>query len=205
MNKLPDKYKTIGKPAEGLYKAKGSKFIAYAYPILSVEAIKPILEILKTEHKKARHFCYAYKLGFDDNLYRANDDGEPSGSAGKPIFGKIRSYELTNVFIVVVRYFGGTLLGVPGLIKAYGTAAEEAIKLANIEERIVKLQLKVKFSYNEMNKVMTFLKKINAVITHKIFESICEINFTVPIENSEAILLQFDKMDHVKTENLGWI
>ncbi|MET1055429.1 MAG: YigZ family protein, partial [Pedobacter sp.] len=132
-----DTYKTIESRAEGLFKDKGSKFIAFAYPILSESEVKPILLGLRAEHTKANHFCYAYRLSPDRNVYRVNDDGEPSGTAGRPILNTLLSADVTNILIVVVRYFGGTLLGVPGLINAYKSAAAEALGLAEIIEKTV--------------------------------------------------------------------
>lgn len=132
MTEFVDEYLTISKPSEGLFKDRGSKFLAFAYPVSSEDEIKEIQEHLRSEYHDARHHCYAYMLGKDKNVFRANDDGEPSSTAGKPILGQIKSYDLTNILIVVIRYFGGTKLGVSGLINAYKTAAEEALKNAKI-------------------------------------------------------------------------
>ena len=134
---MEDTYKTIEKPSEGLFKDKGSKFISFAFPVDNEEEIKEIVQSIKKEHHSARHHCYAWRLGADQLLFRANDDGEPSSTAGKPILGQIQSFDLTNILIVVVRYFGGTLLGVSGLINAYRNAALDAINQAEIVEKLV--------------------------------------------------------------------
>src|SRR6056297_2588024 len=151
-------YKTIKSKGEGLFKDKGSKFIALAIPVETEEEVKSALEEVRNAYHDARHHCYAYRLGPLMDIYRANDDGEPSSSAGKPILGQIRSYELTNILIVVIRYFGGIKLGVGGLIQAYKTAAEEAIRNAKIIEKKLHDIYRVSFEYSEINEVMRILK-----------------------------------------------
>ncbi len=159
-----DYYNTVVQPAEGIYKEKGSKFIAYLYPIESDdEAIRYVADLKKQFHD-ARHHCYAYQLGINGDKYRENDDGEPSGTAGKPIRGQIRSTGLTNVLIVVVRYFGGTKLGVPGLIHAYKTAALDAINNSTIVEKLVEKELEFSFDFSLMNDVMRIIKDRGAQI-----------------------------------------
>lgn len=155
---MEDTYKTISTPSEGLFKDKGSKFIAYAYPVTSEDQIKEIVQSIKKEHYSARHHCYAWRLGHEKLLFRANDDGEPSSTAGKPILGQIQSFDLTNILIVVVRYFGGTLLGVSGLINAYRNAAFDAINQAEIVEKLVEKDLLIEFDYGVMNDVMKLFK-----------------------------------------------
>ncbi len=155
---MEDTFKTISTPSEGLFKDKGSKFIAYAYPVTSEDQIKEIVQSIKKEHYSARHHCYAWRLGHEKLLFRANDDGEPSSTAGKPILGQIQSFDLTNILIVVVRYFGGTLLGVSGLINAYRNAALEAINQAEIVEKLVEKDLLIEFDYGAMNDVMKLFK-----------------------------------------------
>ena len=155
---MEDTYKTISTPSEGLFKDKGSKFIAYAYPVTSEDQIKEIVQSIKKEHYSARHHCYAWRLGHEKLLFRANDDGEPSSTAGKPILGQIQSFDLTNILIVVVRYFGGTLLGVSGLINAYRNAALDAINQAEIVEKLVEKDLLIEFDYGVMNDVMKLFK-----------------------------------------------
>lgn len=155
---MEDTFKTISTPSEGLFKDKGSKFIAYAYPVTSEDQIKEIVQSIKKEHYSARHHCYAWRLGHEKLLFRANDDGEPSSTAGKPILGQIQSFDLTNILIVVVRYFGGTLLGVSGLINAYRNAAFDAINQAEIVEKLVEKDLLIEFDYGVMNDVMKLFK-----------------------------------------------
>jgi uncharacterized YigZ family protein len=155
---MEDTYKTISNTSGGLFKDKGSKFIAYAYPVTSEDQIKEIVQTIKKEHYSARHHCYAWRLGHEKLLFRANDDGEPSSTAGKPILGQIQSFGLTNILIVVVRYFGGTLLGVSGLINAYRNAALDAINQSEIVEKLVEKQLLIEFDYGVMNDIMKFFK-----------------------------------------------
>ncbi|MDP5120083.1 MAG: YigZ family protein, partial [Spirosomaceae bacterium] len=158
MPEINDAYKTISKPTEGEFRDRGSKFIAYAFEVKDEEEIKERLEEVKSIHPKARHYCYAYQLGLDDDRYRANDDGEPNGSAGLPILNTIKSFEITDALIVVVRYFGGTLLGVSGLINAYKSAAIEALSTAKIIEKTVNKLIHIRFEYPQMNDIMQFVK-----------------------------------------------
>jgi uncharacterized YigZ family protein len=157
---LKDTYNTIAFPSEEvLLKEKNSKFFGYAYPILSEEEIKPIIERLKKTHPNAGHFCYAYQIGAEKTSYRANDDGEPSNSAGMPIYGQIQSFELTNVLVVVVRQFGGVKLGVGGLISAYKTAAQMTLEVCEIIEKTIDIHFLITFDYKNMNKVMRIIKE----------------------------------------------
>jgi uncharacterized YigZ family protein len=157
---LKDTYNTIAFPSEEvLLKEKNSKFFGYAYPMLSEEEIKPIIERLKKLHPNAGHFCYAYQIGAEKTSYRANDDGEPSNSAGMPIYGQIQSFELTNVLLVVVRQFGGVKLGVGGLISAYKTAAQMALEVCKIIEKTIDIHFIITFDYKNMNKVMRVIKE----------------------------------------------
>ena len=158
---MQDQYQTIAASSYGEFKDKGSKFHAYAFPVETEEDIVKYLQEVKKEHFKARHHCYAYRLGMDKNNFRANDDGEPSSTAGKPILGQIDSFGLTNVFIVVVRYFGGTKLGVSGLINAYKTGAAEALKAAEIVQKTVQDVYQIAFEYAVMGDVMNAIKKLN--------------------------------------------
>lgn len=184
-----DEYLTISKPAEGLFKAKGSKFIAYAFPVLTENDIKKALETVRSIHPKARHHCYAWKLGLDENKYRANDDGEPSGSAGRPIYGQIRSKKLTNVIVVVVRYFGGTLLGVPGLIEAYKKSTFDALDSVEIVKKEIKALFEIKFTYQQMNAVMSAVKKGNLKVINKSFTETC----VLVIEMRQNAVVDFEK------------
>lgn len=180
-----DTYRTLVSPAEDMYKVKGSKHFAFAYPVYSQEEIKEKLEFLRVEHFAARHHCYAYRLGLDKKVFRANDDGEPSNTAGKPILGQIQSFDLTNVLIVVIRYFGGTKLGVGGLIDAYKTASKMAIEQAEIIEKQVKNQYKISFKYEYMNHIMRYLKDHNLPQTNQQFELECSLETEVRLNDSE--------------------
>ncbi|WP_026463972.1 IMPACT family protein [Adhaeribacter aquaticus] len=170
-----DTYLTIAAPSQGLYKEKGSKFISFAYPIQSEEEIKNILGQLKKEYYDARHHCFAFMLGTNATRYRANDDGEPNHSAGDPILGQIRSAGITNVLVVVVRYFGGIKLGVSGLIYAYRTAAADALANAEIIEKIEMDTLTVSFDYEQMNTVMSVIKDLKLEVLTQDFELNCRL------------------------------
>jgi uncharacterized YigZ family protein len=174
-----DIYKTIKDLAIGEFKDKGSKFHAYAYPIEEEEEVKANLEDLKKEHPKSRHLCYAYRIGIDGNRFRANDDGEPSGTAGRPILGQIDSFELTNVLIVVVRYFGGTKLGVPGLINAYKTAATSALEQVEIVEKTINRFYELVFDYAIMSDVMSALKKNDIQVLNQDFQEQPKITISI--------------------------
>ena len=167
---MKDEYKTISSPSIGEFKDRGSKFIAYAYHCTTTDQIDEALSKIKKEHPKSRHYCYAYRLGTDKNNFRANDDGEPSGTAGRPILGQIDSYELTNVFCVVVRYFGGTLLGTSGLINAYRTSSQIALQNANIITKIIEQHFKLAFDYGLMSDLMNAVKKLDLNIIEQSFE-----------------------------------
>ncbi len=173
---MKDKFLTLGKESTGMYKEKGSKFLSFAYPISAEENIKPILAGLRKKYYDARHHCYAYLLGNDQKVFKANDDGEPNHSAGDPILGQIRSHGLTNVLIVVVRYFGGTKLGVGGLIKAYKKAAGEAIDNNEVIEGVLTSEISFTFDYNHTNEVMRIIAMYDMEIINQSFQSICEIS-----------------------------
>ncbi len=180
-----DIYKTIKNPsAEVIFKDRSSKFLGYAFPISSEKEVSPIITILKEKHHKARHWCYAWRLGVDNNLFRANDDGEPNNSAGQPIYGQILSYELTNVLIVVVRYFGGTKLGVGGLINAYKSAAKLALDTSDIIERTIDEHFALNFDYVDMNKVMRLVKEKNINLLKQEMQMDC--NFEISVRKKEA-------------------
>jgi uncharacterized YigZ family protein len=173
-------YYTIEKPSQAEYKDRGSRFIAYAFPVQTVEEFKKGLKTLREEHPKAAHHCSAYRLGTEGTAFRASDDGEPSGSAGKPILGQIDSKKLTNTAVVVVRYFGGTLLGVPGLINAYKTAASLALQLTPINEKPVLVSYELQFEYNLMNEVMLFVKRYHCVVLENEMQLFCRMVVGVP-------------------------
>lgn len=198
-----DTYKTIVRPAEGLFKDKGSKFIAFAYPILSEADVKPVLSSLRTEHTKANHFCYAYRLTPDRNVYRVNDDGEPSGTAGRPILNTLLSADITNIVIVVVRYFGGTLLGVPGLINAYKSAAAEALNVSEVVERTVNDRYELKFDYLVMNDVMRLIKEEQLDIIEQLFDNHCSISFEVRKSQLNKVLQRIEKQSGIEVKYLG--
>lgn len=180
-----DTYKTIKSPAEGLFKDRGSKFFAYAYPIEHENEVKALVDNLKKEHFKAVHHCFAYRLGLDKSHFRVNDDGEPSGTAGKPILNTLLSQEITNILVVVVRYFGGTLLGVPGLINAYKSATSEALALADIIEKTINDVYSISFDFVQMNDVMKVIKEFNLKIRNQTYDNQCtmELEFRKKITN----------------------
>lgn len=195
-----DTYLTISSLSEALYKDKGSKFYAFAYPVQTVEQIKEILAEKRKEYYDARHVCYAYMLGYERTVFRANDDGEPSGTAGRPILGQINSSNLTDILIIVVRYFGGTLLGTSGLIQAYKTSAAEAIAAATIEERIVEKTFVSKFGYQDLNAVMRIMKDFDLAIVNQIQEMDCTLYFRIRLSDIERVKDRFDKLDFVSFE-----
>lgn len=186
-----DTYKTLGKKSEGLFKDKGSKFIAHAIPCQSEEEIKTELEALKKQYYDARHHCYAYILGNHKEEYRANDDGEPSGTAGKPIHGQLLSHDLTNSLIVVIRYFGGIKLGVRGLINAYKFAALDAIQNNHIITKIVNDEYDVTFEYADMNDVMRIIKEESLNIVTQDFQMTCSLRFSVRQKFSDKVEKRF--------------
>ena len=182
---MTDTYKTITKASEAsLYKEKGSKFIGYAIPVLNENDIQIEIERIKKEHHKARHWCFAWQLGTKQISFRVNDDGEPSNSAGQPIYGQILSKEVTNVLIVVVRYFGGVKLGVGGLVRAYKTAAQLALDSSHIITKTIDNHYELLFEYKDMNKLQRIIKKYNVSITHQELELACK--YFIKIRQSEA-------------------
>lgn len=174
------KYRTIATATTGDFRDRGSKFLAYAYPVSGTGEVKERVQALKKDHPKAVHHCYAYRLGTDGNSYRANDDGEPSGSAGKPILGQIDSQELTNVLVVVVRYFGGTLLGVPGLINAYKTATAAALQAAPVTEKWCEDRYTLTFDYPVMGEVLYLLKQAEATLYRQDLQLFCVVTAGIP-------------------------
>jgi uncharacterized YigZ family protein len=189
-----DIYKTIKSPSEGIFRDRGSRFLAYAYPVSDQEEIKPILDRLRKVHHDARHHCFAYMLGSERNIFRLNDDGEPSGTGGRPIIGQINSYGLTNIIIVVVRYFGGTLLGVSGLINAYKSAAESAIRNSEVIECTLKQYYSIRYPYISMNDVMKILKEEDISQSDQIFDSVCTIRISFRTLASEKILQRLSRI-----------
>ena len=200
-----DTYKTITKPSEEvLFKDKNSKFFGYAYAINHEDDVKKHIETLKKTHHSARHWCYAYQLGTQDNriLYRANDDGEPSNSAGMPIYGQIQSFEVTNILIVIVRYFGGVKLGVSGLINAYKTAAKMALEASGIVEKTINVDYCISFEYKNMNKVMRIIKEKNLKVINQVLELDCKIYITVRKKEANSIFEIFNALFEIEIKKL---
>ena len=194
-----DTYKTIATASEEvLYKEKNSKFFGYAFPVTTEEEIKEILERLRKEHFSARHWCYAYQIGTEKIQYRANDDGEPNNSAGMPIYGQIQSFEVTNVLVVVVRYFGGVKLGVGGLISAYKIAAQMALENSEIVERTIDKHFIISFGYANMNKVMRIIKEKNLQIISQKMEMDCEIEISIRKKNVQNLLDTSENLYEIK-------
>lgn len=186
---LIDSYYTLTAPTTGEYKEKGSKFLAYAYPFEDESDLDAIMIELKTIHPKARHYCYGYKIGIDNNRHRANDDGEPSGTAGKPIYGQILSFGLTNVAIIVIRYFGGTKLGASGLIHAYKEATKEALEQATKVEKFISNQYQLTFGYDHMGHIMNAIKELDIHIVDKSFEAACNVSIALRLSQESDLLL----------------
>ncbi len=195
---MKDSYLTISAAAEAIYKIKSSKFLCYAYPISSEEEIAPLLEALRKKYYDATHHCYAWRLGFDRS--RANDDGEPSSTAGKPILGQLLSREVTNSLIVVVRYFGGTKLGVSGLIEAYRDSAAAVLDEAEIIEQTVDVRLKLAFSYISMNGVMKVIKEMQPNIEEQEFDNLCTMTLTIRSSKSEELIGRLESVDGATVE-----
>jgi len=194
----PHFFSTIEIPAIAEFKDRGSKFLAYSYPVDSVDTCKKIIAGLKKEHPKAVHFCVAYRIGVEGNIFRASDDGEPAGSAGRPILGQIDSKELTNIMVVVVRYFGGTLLGVPGLINAYKTATTLALQLAPIVQKPIELKYELNFDYHQMNEVMMILKQYNCSVTEQEAQLFVQLKIGIPKSRIDEVLNKFNDLREVK-------
>lgn len=193
-------YKTITNTSEGIYKEKGSKFIAYAYPVNTLEEIKSIIDELKKKYYDARHICYAYALGANGAIFRANDDGEPSGTAGKPIHGVLLSNNITYTLIAVIRYFGGVKLGTSGLIHAYREAAADAILNNEIIEKTVDIFFQISFEYPLLNEVMRIMKEEDCIMLKQNFEMTCEISFKISKANAEKVAQRLEKISGLVLE-----
>lgn len=187
---MEDAYKTIAAPSTGEFRDRGSKFLAYAYPVFEEAAINEHLAELKKVHPKARHHCYAWRLGTDGLQFRANDDGEPSGTAGRPILGQIDSFELTNIFVVVVRYFGGTKLGTSGLINAYKLSTADALENAEIEERLLEAVYTLEFEYSLMSDVMNAVKHFDIEIIEQEFTDKGRLQIAIRLSETEEKLMR---------------
>lgn len=191
-------YRTLTAPSEGLYKEKGSKFLAFAYPVADESQIQSHIESLKSQYYDARHHCYAYALGEKRQKFRYNDDGEPSGTAGKPIYGQILAYDLTYVLIVVVRYFGGTLLGTGGLVQAYKTAAANALQNAQIVEHLIGRTFRLRFDYTLLDRVKYLLKNSGVEITGQIFDVSCQLECKAGIQSYDNVIQQLKQWGKVE-------
>lgn len=190
-----DTYNSLAAPSEEtLFKEKNSKFFGYAFPVTTEEEVKSILESLRKQHHSARHWCYAFQLGTEQLYYRANDDGEPNNSAGMPIYGQIQSFDVTNVLVVVVRYFGGVKLGVGGLISAYKTSAQMALEASQIVERTIDVHYHIKFGYQNMNKVMRVIKEKNLDIVSQKMEMDCEMVISTRKKNAPSVEEAFSQL-----------
>lgn len=200
-----DTYFTIEEKVEGIYKEKGSKFISLAFPVSKEEDVKEIIKDIKKEYYDARHHCYAYILGYDKATYRMNDDGEPSSTAGKPIYGQLLSKDLTNILVVVVRYFGGTKLGVSGLIQAYKQAALDALNNAKIIEKTVDEIYSISFEYVLMNDVMKLLKEFDVIQMNHRFDNDCYLEFRTRKSNSIKIVDNLNSIDGVNVKFLSLV
>ena len=200
---LKDTYKTIAcSSPETLFKEKSSKFFGYAFPIQSETEVKPIIDGLRKQHPHAVHYCYAYQIGSETIIYRANDDGEPSNSAGMPIYGQIQSFDVTNILIVIVRIFGGTKLGVGGLISAYKTSAQITLEAAEIIEKTIDIAYIVTFDYKNINKVMRVIKEKNIEIVNQKMEMSCEIEIITRKKNAEVVFDIFNSMFEIEIKRL---
>ena len=193
-----DTYKTIASSSHGLYKEKGSRFVSVAFPISCPDEVKPIIDKIKKEHHEARHHCYAYMIGHERNNWRVNDDGEPSGTAGKPILGQINSFGLTNILIVVSRYFGGTLLGVSGLINAYRSAATSALQDAEKVEKIMQEYYEITYPYISMNDIMRILKEDNIGQSQQSFDLECRILINFRVSAKEKVLTRLSRIEGLR-------
>jgi uncharacterized YigZ family protein len=190
-------YRTLDAPSQGIFKDKGSKFLSFAYPVKSEKEIKIFIDHIKKDYFDARHHCYAYQLGVDKKVYRINDDGEPSGTAGKPIYGQIQSNNLTNILIIVVRYFGGTLLGTSGLIQAYKQSSSDAIGKAKIIECSVYSKYNCQFNFQDLNSVMKIIKDYDIIIENQLFDLNCSVILKIKKQNLQNILNKIKNIDNV--------
>lgn len=198
----PTFYNTIEKPSLAEFKEKGSKFLAYAYPIETVEDFKKHLQNLKKEHPKAVHHCFAYRIGTDGNTFRVSDAGEPSGTAGKPILGQIDSKAITNTAIIVVRYFGGTLLGVPGLLNAYKTAATLALQVVPVIQKQIETKYSLHFNYTQINEVMMVMKQHNCTIISQEMQLFSVLNVGIANSRLPEVLYRLNELQNVEVNKI---
>lgn len=200
MSLFEDTYKTIAAQAEGQFKDRGSRFIAYAYPLREETEAKELVDALKAQHPKARHHCWAYRLTPDRSVFRINDDGEPPGTAGRPILNTLLSHDVTNVLVVVVRYFGGTLLGVPGLINAYKAATQEALALADIVELTINDIYQIAFGYEQLNAVMRIVKDERITVLKQDFDNRCTMELEIPQLQVARVLGRIDGIEGIAVD-----
>jgi len=199
-----DSFLTLAAPSpEAIYKDRSSKFLGYAFPIVSEDEVKPLIEVLKKKHHAARHWCYAWQLGVANKHFRANDDGEPSNSAGKPIYGQIQAFKVTNVLIVVVRYYGGINLGVGGLIQAYKSAAKLSLESAKIIERVLKDNYTLKFEYKDLNTVMRIIKGLDAKILSQKMDLNCQISIAIRKSDTAKFTNYFTDLHQIKVNKFS--
>jgi uncharacterized YigZ family protein len=191
-------YYTIEKESFAEYRERGSRFLAFAYPVQTMEQCKQLLQQAKKAHPKAAHHCFAWRLGYDGMQFRQSDDGEPSGTAGKPILGQLDSKKLANVMVIVVRYFGGTLLGVPGLIQAYRSATAMALQLVPVIQKPVELAYELQFDYTQVNEVMTLVKQYNCSIISQEMQLFCLLTIGIPQARLEEVLYKLQQMHTVE-------
>ncbi|HEV3325316.1 MAG TPA: YigZ family protein [Puia sp.] len=191
-------YYTIEKTATAEYKDRGSRFIAYACPVKDVVECKDRLNEIKKEHPKATHHCFAYRIGLSGNIFRVSDDGEPSGTAGRPILGQIDSKELVNVLVVVVRYFGGTLLGVPGLINAYKSAASLALQMTPLVQKQVEEEYRVQFDYTQINDLMMLVRQYNCRVVHQDMQLFCNVTLAIPRNRVAEVRYKLQEMRNIE-------
>ncbi len=197
-----DYYNTINKTASAEFKDRGSKFIAYAYPLPDADSFKKYLQVLKKEHAKAVHHCFAYRLGITGDIFRVSDDGEPSGTAGKPILGQIDSKKLTDTAVIVVRYYGGTLLGVPGLINAYKTATSLVLQMIPVIQKQIELAYSLEFDYTRMNEIMQVIKHYNCTIITSEIQLFPVIKLGIPQSRLEEVLFKLKELRNVEVKRL---
>lgn len=198
-----DTYKTITKPTEAvLFKDKNSKFFGYAFPVKEEDDVKGYIDKLKKEHHAARHWCYAYQIGTETIIYRANDDGEPNNTAGMPIYGQIQSFNVTNILIVVVRYFGGVKLGVGGLINAYKTTAQLILNASKIIKKTININYLISFDYKNMNTVMRIIKEKNITIMHQKLEMDCQITISIRKKEAQYVFDIFNQLFEINIEQI---
>ena len=190
-------YNTIAQEAQAEFKDRGSRFIAYAFPVSNTDDVKKNLAALKKEHPKAVHHTFAYRIGLDGNQFRSNDDGEPSGTAGKPILGQIDSKQVTNTCIVVVRYFGGTLLGVPGLINAYKTAASLVLQVVPVVQKPIMSRFSIQFDYTQMNDIMLIVKQLNGIVLRQEQQLFSSMDVEVPRRRSDEWKYKINNLRNV--------